>query len=356
VLFSLLYLLLRLLLRVPSPGGDRERELELELIVLRHELMVLKRKAGRSKLRRLDKVLLTALSRVLPRQRWSSFIVTPGTLLRWHRELVKRKWTHKTRPVGRPPLDPQLVALIVRMAKDNPRWCYMRIKGECQKLGLCVSATTVKKVLLGAGLEPAPRRDGPGWSQFLRSQAEGPLACDFFTVETAFLKTLYVMFFLEVGSRRLHITTATCNPNTVFVTQQARNLCYALDHREEPVHFLIRDRDSKFCGPFDEVFQTEGIRVIRTPIRSPKANAFAERFVRTVRHELLDLTLICGRKHLDHVLRRYAEHYNAQRPHRGLQLRTPAGVADREFVPDVPSVRRIDVLGGLICEYEPVAA
>jgi len=356
VLFSLVYFLLRLLLRVPSPGRDRERELELELLVLRHELAVLKRKVGRPKLRRSDRVFLTALSRVLPRQRWSAFIVTPGTLLRWHRELVKRKWTHKTRPVGRPPLDAKLAALIVRMAKDNPRWGYLRIKGECQKLGLRVSATSVKKVLRAAGLDPAPRRDGPSWSEFLRSQAEGILACDFFTVETVFLKTLYVLFFIEVGSRRLHVTTATANPTGAFVTQQARNLCYTLDEREEPVRFLIRDRDAKFSGSFDEVLCSEGIRVIRTPIRSPKANAFAERFVRTVRYELLDLTLICGRRHLDHVLRRYAEHYNARRPHRGLHLRTPAGVADREFVPDIPKVRRIDVLGGLICEYEPVAA
>jgi Integrase core domain. len=270
--------------------------------------------------------------------------------------LVKRKWTHKTRPVGRPSVDPKLANLIVRMAKDNPRWGYLRIKGECQKLGLRVSAVTVKKVLLAAGLDPAPRRDGPSWSEFLRSQAEGILACDFFTVETVFLQTLYVLFFIEIGSRRLHVTTATRNPGTIFVTQQARNLCYTLDERVEPVRFLIHDRDTKFCGPFDEVLRSEGIHVIRTPIRSPKANAFAERFVRTVRHELLDLTLVYGRRHLDQLLRRCAEHYNARRPHRGLELRTPAGVADREFVPDVPRVRRIDVLGGLICEYESVAA
>jgi putative transposase len=275
VFFSLVYLLLRLVLRVPSPGRDREREQELELLVLRHELMVLRRKAGRPQLRRSDKALLTALSRLLPRERWSSFIVTPGTLLRWHRELVKRTWTHKTRPVGRPPLDPKLAALIVRMAKDNPRWGYLRIKGECQKLGLRVSATTVKKVLLGAGLDPAPRRDGPSWSEFLRSQAEGIIACDFFTVETAFLKTLYVLFFIEVGSRRVHITTATRNPNTIFVTQQARNLCFKLEERDEPVRFLIHDRDAKFSGPFDEVFRTEGVRVIHTPIRSPQAKACA---------------------------------------------------------------------------------
>src|SRR5450756_1460724 len=188
-------------MRVPSPGGEGERELELELLVLRHELMVLRRKVGRPKLRRSDKVFLTALSRLLPRERWSSFIVTPGTLLRWHRELVKRTWTHKTRPVGRPPLDPKLAALIVRMATDNPRLGFMRIKGECQKLGLRVSATSVKKVLLRAGLGPAPRRVGPSWSEFLRSQAEGILACDFFTVETVFLQTLYCLLYTSPSPR-----------------------------------------------------------------------------------------------------------------------------------------------------------
>ena len=187
-------------------------------------------------------------------------------------------------------------------------------------------------------------------------QADGILACDFFTVETAWLKTLYVLFFIELGSRRLHITAATQSPDGSFVTQQARNLCFKLDERDVPLRFLIRDRDAKFCGPFDEVLRSEGIRVIRTPIRSPKANAFAERFVRTVRHELLDLTLIRGERHLDHMLRRYAAHYNAQRPHRGLHLRTPEGSAGREFACEVPRVRRIDILGGLIWEYEPVTA
>ena len=188
MLFSLLYLLLRLVLRVSSPGGDRERELELELLVLRHELMVLRRKVGRPKLRRSDKVFLTALSRLLPRERWSSFIVTPGTLLRWHRELVKRKWTHKTRPVGRPSVDPKLANLIVRMAKDNPRWGYLRIKGECQKLGLRVSATTVKKVLLAAGLDPAPRRDVRGAKTPIRHLSSSVPGCSV-TRSAAYLPT-----------------------------------------------------------------------------------------------------------------------------------------------------------------------
>lgn len=352
MLFALLYALLRRVIGSGRPSADRE--LEIEVVVLRHQVKVLSRKVGRPKLRRIDKAFLAACSRVVPRHRWGSFIVAPSTLLRWHRDLVRRKWTYKQKRVGRPPVDPALAALICRMGRENPRWGYMRIKGECQKLGMSVAATTVKKVLRAAGLEPAPRRDGPSWSEFLRGQADGILACDFFTVETVFLRTLYVLFFIEVGSRRLHMTSSTRNPSGEFVAQQARNL--SMDGELEGVAFLIRDRDSKYTRAFDEVFISEGARVINTPVRAPKANAFAERFVRTVRHEVLDLTLVLGRRHLDRILRRYAEHYNAQRPHRGLDLRTPAGASERPISPDAPRVRRIDILGGLIHEYEPVAA
>lgn len=352
MLFALFYALVRRLIGSGRPSADRE--LEIEVLVLRHQVKVLSRKVGAPKLRRIDRAFLAACSRVVPRHRWGSFIVAPSTLLRWHRELVRRKWTYKKIRVGRPPIDPKLQALILRMARENPRWGYMRIKGECGKLGIAVAATTVKKVLRAAGLGPAPRWDGPSWSEFLRSQAEAIWACDFFTVETAFLRTLYVLFFIEVGSRRLHVTTSTRNPSGEFVAQQARNL--SMDGELEGVAFLIRDRDAKYTAAFDEVFISEGARVIRTPVRAPKANAFAERFVRTVRHEVLDLTLVLGRRHLDRILRIYAEHYNAERPHRGLDLRPPAGAPERSISPDAPRVRRIDVLGGLIHEYEPVAA
>jgi putative transposase len=168
------------------------------------------------------------------------------------------------------------------------------------------------------------------------------------------LRTLYVLFFIEIGSRRLHMTSSTRNPSGEFVAQQARNL--AMDGELEGVAFLIRDRDSKYTRAFDEVFISEGARVIKTPVRAPKANAFAERFVRTVRHEVLDITLVLGRRDQDRILRRYAEHYNAQRPHRGLDLRTPAGTSEWPISAEVPRVRRIDVLHGLIHEYERVAA
>ena len=241
------------------------------------------------------------------------------------------------------------------MAKENPRWGYVRIQGELRKVGLRLGASSIKRLLAREGLGPAPRR-GSSWSEFLRAQGDGILACDFFTVETAFLRTLYVLFFIEVSSRRLHITTATRHPNGTFVTQQARNLCFRLDERAEPVRFLIHDRDAKFSGPFDEVLRSEGIDIIRTPMRSPRANAFAERAVKTLRHEVLDWTLILGRRHLDRVLASYSSHYNAARPHRGIALRVPDKQRHVNPVETVPEIKRRDLLGGLIHEYYSVAA
>jgi transposase InsO family protein len=353
MLFSLLYMVLRAVLRL-APAGD-QRDREVEILVLRHQVKALKRKAGRPKLRRRDRLFLAAAARLLPRGRWSCFIVTPATLLAWHRQLVKRKWTCRRRRSGRPPLDEEICRLIVRMARDNPRWGYVRIQGELRKLGIRVGASSIKGLLLRAGLGPAPRR-GTSWGEFLRTQADGILACDFFTVETAFLRTLYVLFFVEVGSRRLHITTSTRHPSGSFITQQARNLCFELDEREEPLRFLIHDRDAKFCGPFDEVLRSEGMGIIRTPIRSPQANAFAERAVKTLRHEVLDWTLILGHRHLDRVLASYSSHYNAERPHRGIALRVPDKQSHVDPVAIVPEIKRRDRLGGLIHEYYSVAA
>jgi putative transposase len=350
VLLSVLYFVLRLLLRLAPEGDAGQREVE--ILVLRQQVKVLSRKAGRPKLRPRDRMLLAALSRLLPRERWGSFIVSPQTLLRWHRELVRRKWTYKRNCGGRPSTDPEIVRLIVEMAKDNPRWGYMRIKGELAKLGIGVAANTISAILARNGLGPAPRR-GPTWSEFLRTQAEGIIACDFFTVETAFLQTLYVLFFIEVGTRRIHITSATRNPDGAFCAQQARNL--AMDERLENVRFLVRDRDAKYTRAFDAVFVSEGARVIRAPVRSPQANAFAERVVRTIRSEVLDWTLVIGRRHLDRILRRYERHYNEQRPHRGLDLAVPDGsVRLPAGLPD--QIGRRKVLGGLIHEYHAVAA
>lgn len=352
MLFSLLYVLFR---RVLGTGGGLDLERDVEVLVLRHQLRVLRRKVRRPRLRRLDRVFLAAASRALPRTLLPSFIVRPETLLRWHRELVKRKWTfrRKGRP-GRPALDAETNALILRLARENPRWGYQRIQGELLKLGVRVSATTIRTVLLRHGLDPAPRRSGPTWAEFLRFQAEGILAFDFFTVETLGLRTMYVLFAIQLSTRRVFVSGAASNPDSAWVTQQARNL--AMDDRLVGVRFVLHDRDAKFSGPFDEVLRTEGARVIPTPIRAPNANAFAERFVRTLRTECLDHVLVYGRRHLEHVLGIYVEHYMQERPHRGLGLATPRGVpAPVSGGPKRSTVTRRDVLGGLIHEYRRAA-
>jgi hypothetical protein len=347
MLLSLLYLVFR---RILGAGHRPDLERDIEILVLRHQVKVLRRKVRRPRLRRLDRVFLVAASRALPRALWSSFVIRPETLLRWHRELVKRKWTFRRKArAGRPPLDPGTTEMILRLGRENPRWGYQRIRGELLKLGLRVSATTIRAVLLRNGLDPAPRRSGPAWSEFLRTQAEGILALDFFTVETIALKTFYVLFAIRLSTRRVHVTGATRNPDSAWVTQQARNL--AMADQLEGIRFVLHDRDAKFSGPFDEVVQSEGAVVIRTPIRAPRANAFAERFVRTV-GECLDHMLIYGRRHLDRVLKTYIMHYDAERPHRGLRLASPAG--SRTVVGHCVkqgTVSRRDVLGGLIHEY-----
>jgi putative transposase len=218
VLFGVCYFILRLVLRMTPDDETCEREAE--ILVLRHQLAVLKRANPRPRIRRLDRMIIAALARLIRRDRWSGFIVSPATILRWHRELVARKWTYKRSRTGRPPLDPSLGRLIVQMAKDNPRWGIIRIKGELQGLGYRVGATTIRSLLRRAGIPPAPRRSGPSCSEFLRAQAKGVMSCDLFTVETVFLRTLYVLFFIEVGTRRVRIGGVTANPDAGWVTQQ----------------------------------------------------------------------------------------------------------------------------------------
>ena len=238
-------------------------------------------------------------------------------------------------------------------SQENPRWGHRRICGELRKLGVDVSPTSIRRLLARAGLEPAPRRAGPSWREFLRAQAASIVACDFFTVESVFLRRYYVLFFIAHASRRVWLAGCTTNPTGAWVTQQARNL--GLDFVDQGVRFLIRDRDSKYSGPFDEVFRSEQIRIVKTPVRAPKANAIAERFVRTVRSECLDWLLILNRRHLERVLRIYLDHYNRQRPHRALDLHPPEPDERRESSPSGEICRR-DRLGGLIHEYYRAAA
>jgi putative transposase len=352
VVFFLVHLLVRRFARLVT-GSGAAAALEVENAVLRHQLSVLRRSAKRPELRRRDRIVLAAASGLLPRQRWSAFVVSPQTLLRWQRELVRRQWTYRRRPAGRPSLDPELRELVLQLARENPRWGCIRIQGELRKLGIGVGATTIRTLLRRHGLGPAPRRAGPSWAEFLRAQAQGVLACDFFTVETVWLRTLYVLFWIEHGSRRVHLAGVTANPDCAWVTQQARNL--AIDERLENVRFLIHDRDAKLCGPFDSIVRSEGVRVIETPFRAPRANAVAERWVRTVRGECLDHVLITGRRHLERVLRVYVAHYNAERPHRSLGLATPTGQPPAARGSPPGAVLRRDLLGGLIHEYAAAA-
>jgi putative transposase len=327
MLFALIYLLLRRPVALVGGSSDARHD-DVGVLVLRHQLAVLKRQLGQPRLRRRDRLYLAALSRALPRKRWSSLLIRPQTLLRWHRELVRRKWTYRHASAGgRPPIAPEIGELILRMGRENPRWGCLQIKGELAKLGVRVSATAIRTLRRRHGLGPAPRRPGPTWSQFLRSQARGVLAADFFTVETAWLRRLYVFFVIEVHTRCVHIAGVRSHPDTAWVTQQARNLSFDLSERG-PLQFRIRDRDAKYPSGFDAVFAADRIRVVLTPFRAPRANAFAERWVRTVRRECLDWTLVVGRRQLERVLGEYVVHDNARRPHRGLDLRAPDALWD----------------------------
>jgi transposase InsO family protein len=322
----------------------------LEILVLRHELAILRRQRSGPRLTGADRALLAALSRSLPRRAWAVFSFKPETLLRWHRQLVDRRWTYPHRTPGRPPLEQSLRELILRLARENPHWGYKRIVGELNGLGILVSATSVRKVLLEAGLQPAPRRTHSSWRAFLRAQAASILACDFLTVETIFLQRIYVLFFISLSTRRIEYVACSSNPDGRWVAQQARNLAMQLGD-EQPFRFLIHDRDTKFSRAFDEVFRAEGVEVIKTPVHAPNANAFAERWVRTIRADCLDRLLILGRRHLEHVLRVYRRHYNEHRPHRALQLLPPNG-RDPASLTAPADLRRCDLLGGLIHEYE----
>jgi len=347
------YLAFTALLRLLAADRRDSFAREVELLALRHELAVRRRQTARPRLRPADRAFLAALARLLPHEHLHGLLVTPQTLLRWHRELVRRKWTQPQRGRGRPPVEQRVRELVLRLARENPRWGYRRIAGELAKLGLRVSPSTVRRILLASGLEPAPRRIGLSWQQFLRQQAASVIACDFFTIETLSLRRYYVLFFIELATRRVHIAGCTTNPTGAWVTQQARNLGFT--DLFERTRFLIHDRDSKFTAAFDEVFRSEGITVIHTPVRAPRANAHAERFVRTIRNECFDWLLILGRRHLEHTLRNYTTHYNRERPHRALNLRPPQPDGHANTTP-IDRIERRDVLGGLIHEYHATAA
>jgi putative transposase len=227
MLFSFIYLVFVSLLKLLVRRGRPAQVKDIELIVLRHQIDVLRRQVARPTLRSSDRAFLAVASRLLPSRRRHGLLVTPQTLLRWHREIVRRRWTFSRRGPGRPPIDAEKRELVLRLARENSRWGYQRISGELSKLGLSVSPSTVRRLLARAGLGPAPRRSGPSWREFLRAQAASIVACDFFTVETAFLRRYYVLFFIELQSRRVHLAGCSAHPNGRWVAQQARNLSFS---------------------------------------------------------------------------------------------------------------------------------
>jgi putative transposase len=334
-----------------------DRAKDSEILILRHQVAVLRRQVKAARLSWADRAVLAALARVLPgRQlRQLRLIVSPRTLLRWHASLVQRRWTYPRRAPGRPRAAPAIRDLVLEMAGDNPSWGYRRIHGELAGLGHKLAPSTVWQILKDAGIDPAPRRPGQSWRAFLDAQAKTILATDFFHVDTVFLRRLYVLFFIEHGTRRVYLAGITAHPTGEWVAQQARNLLMDLGDRADGVKFLIRDRAAKFTSVFDAVFAAASVRIIRAPVRAPRANAIAERWVGSARRECLDRMLIAGERHLRVVLGEYADHYNSHRPHRSLQQEPPAGRAHPPVEITGMHILRRGRLGGLIHEYAQVA-
>ncbi|WP_181807821.1 integrase core domain-containing protein [Streptomyces shenzhenensis] len=344
----MLYLVFLRLLGLLLLLSRSQQTKDAELLALRHENAVLRRQLGvRPLLTWPDRAVLAALARHLPSRLRRHRLFTPGTLLTWHRRLLRWKWKQKPARTGRPPISEELTALILRLARENPTWDSTRIQGELRRLGHRVGASTIRRILRSAGLGPAPRRirGAPTWREFVRAQASGLLAADFFHVDTAALTRLYAFVVMEVGTRTVHILGAT---------QLSRNLLASLADRAARFRYLLRDRDSRYTQAFDAVFTADNIEILKSAPQTPRMNAHVERFIRSVRAECTDRMLIYNEQHARSVLAEYAEHYNSGRPHRALHLRAPADDPDVITFP-TQHTQRHDVLSGLIHEYRNTA-
>jgi putative transposase len=331
-----------------------------EILLLRHQLTVLQRhQPCRLKLTWADRALLVTLLGVIPKARRPGLrlLVTPDTILRWHRDIVRRRWGARSRrgKTGRPATRRNIKALVLRLARENPSWGYRRIHGELAGLGVKVAASTAWEILKNAGIDPAPRRTGPAWSQFLRSQADAILACDFFTADLLDGTQAYVLAVIEHASRRIRILGVTLHPTGEWTAQQARNLIMDLDEQAHRVRSMIRDRGSNFTTAFDVVLADAGIRTVLCNVRTPRMNAIAERWIGGCRRELLDRALVWNQAHLRQILRQYEAHHNQHRPHRSLKGAAPLKPLPEPVNLEQFRVRRQARVGGLINEYRLVA-
>jgi len=333
-------------------SGDKR---DAEILALRHQVLVLQRQIDRPRFTTTDRTVLAVLSRAFDRRRLNKvmLIVQPSTVIGWHRRLVSRHWTQPPQPrAGRPPTPAELRRLALRLDSENPNWGYRRIHGEMHRLGHRIAASTVWKILRTAGREPTPNRTGPSWSEFIASQAHALVATDFFCVDTVTLRRFHVLFFIEADTRRVHLAGITTNPTGAWTTQAARNLLMGYN---KAIRFVIRDGAGQYTRSFDDVFAAIGADVITIPPGAPRANAFAERWVRTVRLELLDRTLIWNQRQLRQLLEEFISHYNTSRPHRSLDQRAPNDEADKSAIEPATPIRRTTTCAGLISEYRPAA-
>jgi putative transposase len=333
-----------------------------EILMLRHQLSVAlrERPQAHSRLTWPDRAWLTLLAGTLPVDRLAAMrlIVTPGTILRWHQDVLRRRWARRSRRgrSGRPPVRRNMRSVVLRLARENESWGYRRVHGELAGLGITVAPSTVWQVLKSAGIDPAPRRDGPGWPEFLRSQAQGILAPDFFTADLLNGAKIYVLAAIEHGTRRVRILGATEHPVQAWVVQQARNLLMDLEDAGTQVKFVLHDRDASFTLAFDAVFRAAGVRVIRSAVQAPRMNSIMERWIGNCRRELLDRTLIWNQRHLMIVLREYENFSTTHRPHRTLSQAAPLRpLPDNVADLDQFRVRRHDRAGGVIHEYRLLA-
>lgn len=345
------------------PAGDRDKDTE--ILVLRHQIAVLERQLGERKVRFTppDRALLAALLHHLRPEtlRRMRLLVRADTVLRWHRDLIRGRHAARSKPKrpGRPPAVRSIRTLVLRLVRENPAWGYRRVHGELLALGVKVAPSTVWEILKDAGIDPAPERSATTWADFLRSQAEALLACDFVETVTLCGARIFVLAVVEHHSRRIRVLGVTAHPAASWVAQAARNLVMDLQDAGCRARFLIRDRDGKFPGLFDAVLADAGIKVVLTGVRMPRMNAIMERWVQTCRRELLDRTLIWNQHHLLRALREFEVFYNHHRPHQGIAnarpLRPlPPPITDPEQITRL-NIRRRQRLGGILNAYEHAA-